>query len=61
MTQVALDVYEPAPPKEQQEDAADQIALNWGFSDEFQWWAKEPQSAFHKATRSYDRGIPCRI
>lgn len=41
MTQVGPGSYEPAPPKDRHEDEADRLALEWGFSEEFQRFLSE--------------------
>ena len=41
MTQTEPGVYEPAPPKDGRDDAAESIAMNWGFTNELQAFLRE--------------------
>ena len=41
MTQTEPGVYEPAPPKDRREDAADSMAMSWGFTNELQAFLRE--------------------
>jgi len=43
MTQLQPGQYEPATPKDRHEDAADTIAMNWGFTNELQAFLSETE------------------
>jgi len=43
ITQTQPGQYEPAPPKDRHEDAADTIAMNWGFTKELQAFLSETE------------------
>lgn len=44
VTRVTADCYEPAPARNHHEDAADTIALGWGFTEELQRFLAETES-----------------